>query len=93
MNMKVELDYGTALFKMRISDDGRGIGEQHRSGRPGHWGIQGMVERAAAIGASLELVAQANGGCTWQLHMASEKAYASVHETAEPMGWNGMLHA
>lgn len=91
--VKVELDYGSTLFRMRISDDGRGIEEQHRCGRPGHWGIQGMAERAAAIGASLELVSQADGGCTWELHMASEKAYVSLLETAEPMGLIGKLHA
>ena len=84
-NVKVELDYGSALFKMRISDDGCGIAEQHRCGRPGHWGIQGMAERASALGASLELLTQANDGCTWQLHMDSERAYVSPHRAdAEP---------
>lgn len=37
--------------RLRVTDDGRGIPpEVIREGKPGHWGLRGMRERALAIG-------------------------------------------
>ncbi|HSI54750.1 MAG: sensor histidine kinase [Ramlibacter sp.] len=41
--------------QLGIEDDGVGFDAQAQEGRPGHWGLQNMRERARAIGATLEI--------------------------------------
>jgi signal transduction histidine kinase len=60
--LEVELRYAQDLV-VRVSDDGRGIDPAvAENGKPGHFGLQGMRERAARIGARLSLVSSANSG-------------------------------
>lgn len=60
--LEVELRYAQDLV-VRVSDDGRGIDPVVvENGKPGHFGLQGMRERAARIGARLSLVSSANSG-------------------------------
>jgi signal transduction histidine kinase len=48
----VVLAQGGGGSTVTVADDGRGIDpDLLRDGRPGHWGLAGMRERAAAIGA------------------------------------------
>ena len=47
---------GERLFRLRIRDDGQGIApEILEEGRPGHYGLPGMRERARQIGAKLKI--------------------------------------
>ena len=71
----VTLAYGRRELVVTIADDGVGMpAEVLLSGaRPGHWGIPGMRERAAKIGA-LELVSNEGRGTTWTLRMPLEAA-------------------
>lgn len=66
----VTLAYGRRELVVTIADDGAGMpAEVLLSGaRPGHWGIPGMRERAAKIGA-LELVSNEGQGTTWTLRV------------------------
>ena len=52
----VRFQYSTARFTLSVTDDGRGMDAAmiHR-GRPEHWGLQGMRERAARMGARLHI--------------------------------------
>jgi signal transduction histidine kinase len=50
----VELRYDVQSFHMRVSDDGCGF-DVTAATRPGHFGLLGMRERAAAMGARLEV--------------------------------------
>ena len=84
-DVMVELDFGTEIFAVRIIDNGRGIEEQYRRGRSGHWGIPGMGERAATLGATLELLCDEGQGCTWVLQIAARAAYASPGPGTSPM--------
>jgi signal transduction histidine kinase len=60
--LEVELRYAQDLV-VRVSDDGRGIDPAvAENGKPGHFGLQGMRERAARIGARLSLASSANSG-------------------------------
>jgi len=53
--LQIELRYDKDLT-LRIRDDGTGIpADLAESGRPGHFGLQGMRERASRIGATLTL--------------------------------------
>jgi signal transduction histidine kinase len=58
----VELVYGQDLL-LRVRDNGKGIEPAiARSGKKGHFGLQGMRERAARIGAKLNLVTSSARG-------------------------------
>jgi signal transduction histidine kinase/ligand-binding sensor domain-containing protein len=70
----LELDFG-ARFSLRVRDDGRGMA--HHAGGSGHWGLIGMRERAAALGATLDLDAADGGGSVVALSLDGRKAYDS----------------
>jgi ligand-binding sensor domain-containing protein/signal transduction histidine kinase len=53
-HIEAELIYTDRQFRLRIRDDGRGIASEIlEEGRPGHYGLPGMRERAKQIGAKL----------------------------------------
>ena len=55
-HLKVELTYGKDLA-LRVCDDGIGIDPAASAhGKPGHFGLQGMHERASRIGTELTIV-------------------------------------
>ena len=62
----VRLRYDHATFSMRVSDDGLGF-DTACPPPPGHFGLAGMRERAAEIGARLELSSRVNGGTEVQV--------------------------
>jgi len=86
------LDYGREAFALRIRDDGCGLDEDVASAghRPGHWGLPGMRERAAALGARFELASRAGEGTTVGVTLAAELAYQfSLRMTGHllPLWW------
>jgi signal transduction histidine kinase len=75
-NMEVELTYGERMFRARIRDDGRGIPPHLlQAGRPGHYGLSGMRERAQQLGARLEIWSGANAGTEIELTIAGSIAF------------------
>jgi signal transduction histidine kinase len=61
---------------IRISDDGRGIEDCLLSeGRAGHYGLTGMRERAAAVGADLRIEAPPQGGTAVTLSLRQRLAF------------------
>jgi len=71
--VELETSYLTSNFSMRIRDDGDGIDPQVADrGRPGHWGIENMQERARRIGASFEIDRLPDGGTMVQLTISLE---------------------
>jgi signal transduction histidine kinase len=52
-HIEVEIRYDQDHLRVRIRDDGKGMDPTilEDGGRPGHWGITGMRERAQRIGA------------------------------------------
>jgi len=68
----LEVAYGEQAFELRVRDDGRGIRE---AARPGHWGLAGMRERAAAIGARLDIGPGAERGTVVALTVPAGQAY------------------
>lgn len=67
--ISVDLSYGNETIELRVTDDGRGIAPDEQTNRPGHWGMQGMRERAAQLGAALELTSTKGHGTTWRLRV------------------------
>ncbi|WP_187290280.1 sensor histidine kinase [Terriglobus saanensis] len=59
----VRFEYSSARLTLSVIDDGRGMDAAmiHR-GRPEHWGLQGMRERAARMGARLHIESRPGQG-------------------------------
>jgi signal transduction histidine kinase/ligand-binding sensor domain-containing protein len=75
-HIETEITYGERAFRLRIRDDGQGIPpEMVEAGRPGHYGLSGMRERARQIGAKLEIWSGAKAGTEIELSMAGSIAY------------------
>jgi len=61
---------------MRVRDNGSGMDPQVlHNGREGHWGLAGMRERAAKIGASLNICSSATAGTEVRLSVPSGIAF------------------
>ena len=75
--IEVELHYDLRELRLRIRDDGKGIESQvvESEGRPGHFGLHGMRERAKIIGANLELWSEVRSGTELELTMPASHAY------------------
>jgi len=75
--MLLEIDYGMDAFALRIRDDGQGVDETVAAAgsRPGHWGLPGMRERAAAVGASFQLASAPGAGTEIRVSLPAGLAY------------------
>jgi len=83
-HIETEITYGERAFRLRIRDDGQGIPlEMLESGRPGHYGLSGMRERAQQIGAKLEIWSRAKAGTEIDLSIAGSIAYRT--STGRPL--------
>jgi signal transduction histidine kinase len=77
----LRLDYGASWFLLEVRDDGRGVGEAlAAAGRPGHFGLVGMRERAASIGATCTVLSPAGGGTVVRLQMPAQLAFIERRE-------------
>jgi len=78
----VQLDFDVRNLVVTIRDQGSGINIEYlKNGKPRHFGIQGMRERAARIDASLTVNIQA--GTEWKLQLPASAAYDPADPTAE----------
>lgn len=75
--IEVVLSYGFSELVLTVRDDGVGIPDSWVAdgGRPGHWGLTGMRERAQAIGARVHLVRPQQGGTTVEVRVPASIAY------------------
>jgi signal transduction histidine kinase len=85
-HVEAEITYGERALRLRIRDDGQGIPpEVVDCGRPGHYGLSGMRERARQIGAKLEIWSKARAGTEIELSVAGSTAYRT--STRPPLFW------
>jgi signal transduction histidine kinase len=76
--VEVEIEYGAKGLRLSVRDDGAGIEpEVLSSGRPGHWGLAGMRERAEDFGAELEVRSHAGEGTEVRLSVPGDVAFES----------------
>ncbi|UXB38623.1 histidine kinase [Stenotrophomonas maltophilia] len=71
--IEVELSYGTRCFLLHVRDDGVGI--THENAGHGHWGLQGMRERAQRLGAELQLWTRPGLGTEVALAVPARRLY------------------
>lgn len=70
----VVLRYDAGFVELRVSDDGRGFaGSATDLSRNGHFGVQGMRERAARIGARLHVASEPGKGTVVALDVDARK--------------------
>ena len=76
-NIVLELDYAEQAFTLRVRDDGCGLDDAvaQTGQRPGHWGLVGMRERAAGIGASLRIDSRPGAGTQIEVSVPGRLAY------------------
>lgn len=76
MKIDIELHYRRRSLRLDIQDNGRGIDPTvQETGRPGHFGLTGMRERAQSLGGSLMIVSTPNVGTTISLRLPGSAVY------------------
>ena len=90
--VEVEIAYEPEQLRVRIRDDGRGMDPEiiGKGGRPGHFGLLGMRERAQKIGGQLELWSRPDTGTEVELKVPAEKAYRGFRAKAR-RSWFGRV--
>jgi signal transduction histidine kinase len=84
--MTIGVSYGRDLT-IQIHDNGGGFDpDLIRTGKPGHFGIKGMKERASKIGARLSLQTSVKDGTQFSLHIPGRVMYRSPER-----GWRWLL--
>ena len=76
-HVEAEIAYDSRQFRLRVRDDGRGIEPKilEAGGRAGHWGLQGMRERAEKIGGQLRFWSRPETGTEVELTVPGSTAY------------------
>jgi signal transduction histidine kinase/ligand-binding sensor domain-containing protein len=88
--IEVEIHYDERQLRVRVRDDGKGIdpkflGEQQRAG---HWGLNGMRERAKAVGGNLTVWSEIDSGSEIEVTIPASIAYdrSGTHRS----WWSGL---
>jgi signal transduction histidine kinase/ligand-binding sensor domain-containing protein len=77
----VELRYEHDSFQLSVIDSGRGVDREVLGrGKPGHWGLAGMRERALRAGGELAITSRGGQGTQVSLTVPGESAYAGAVE-------------
>jgi signal transduction histidine kinase len=76
--VEVEIHYDEKYFRLRVRDDGKGIGPEilRGDGHKGHYGLHGMRERAKLVGGKLTIWSEVDSGAEIELMIPSSRAYA-----------------
>jgi signal transduction histidine kinase/ligand-binding sensor domain-containing protein len=75
-NIETEIIFHRAELRLRFRDDGCGIDAAIlKEGRPDHWGLRGMRERAKKIRASFEVWSRQGAGTEIELRVPARIAY------------------
>ena len=77
--VEAEIEYLRRKLRVVVRDNGAGI-DPHvlRSGRHGHWGLAGMRERAANVGAKLRVWSRRGGGTEVEISLPLTAAQAQI---------------
>jgi signal transduction histidine kinase len=82
-HIEVEIRYDERELRLRVRDNGKGIDPKilKASGRPGHWGLPGMRERAQRIGSRLEFWSEAGAGTEVELVVPGAVVYEKQRDS------------
>ena len=76
-HLDLRVRYEADRLEVVVSDDGRGLPAEldPDTGSPGHWGLRGMRERAATLGAQLRWLRPPEGGVQVLITVKADVAY------------------
>jgi signal transduction histidine kinase len=76
-SVEMQIIYADEGLRLRIRDDGVGIdaGALADGARPGHWGLQGMRERARKVGGRIDIWSRSQAGTEIELCVPAVAAY------------------
>lgn len=81
--IEVEINYASSALRLSVCDNGQGIDAQTlKTGRDGHWGLSGMRERAARIGARFSIRSTPGNGTIVELALPGISAYVTPKPSA-----------
>jgi signal transduction histidine kinase/ligand-binding sensor domain-containing protein len=80
--LSVQLEYRPLEIALDVRDDGQGFAAD-KAPAPGHYGLTGMHERAAAIGGTLEVTSEPGSGTTVRLRL-NERRDARAQTKEQP---------
>ena len=80
-HIEAEIRYDNRKLRLRIRDDGKGIGQEIMAdgAKAGHWGLPGARERATRIGARLDFWSEAGAGTEVELTVPTSREHARPH--------------
>jgi signal transduction histidine kinase/ligand-binding sensor domain-containing protein len=89
-HIEAEIIYDLRQFSLRVRDDGRGIDPKilEDGERPGHWGLQGMRERAQKVGGQLRILSRPETGTELELTIPGATAYQGSSVKAKKFSFN-----
>jgi signal transduction histidine kinase len=78
--VEIDIRYDDDQLRLRVRDDGRGMDQALLVGRgaQGHYGLRGMQERAAVIGATLTVWSEVGAGTEVELCLPANRVYAAA---------------
>jgi len=87
--IEVEIRYDQRQLRLRVRDNGKGIDAAvlNGGGRPGHYGLPGMHERAKLVGGKLAVWSELNSGTEAELTIPASIAYAKSSAARRSMFW------
>ena len=87
--IEVEILFDRREFRLRIRDDGKGIHPAvlREGGRPGHYGLTGMYERAKQMGGNVAVWSEVDSGSEVELTIPARIAYAKSRTKRWPKPW------
>jgi signal transduction histidine kinase/ligand-binding sensor domain-containing protein len=79
----LQVDYTRQEFHLTVRDNGRGLSRNRTADdrEEGHWGIQGILERAKLMGADLHVTSETDRGTTISLRINKVLAYETRTKT------------
>jgi signal transduction histidine kinase len=85
--IEVEIRHEPRQLRVRVLDNGKGIDQKVLSGggRPGHFGLAGMQERAKLVGGKLAVLSRLDSGTEIELTIPASLAYAKSPGTGRSM--------
>ena len=85
--IRTQLRYSSSLFEMSVRDEGPGMTEDvQRAGKPGHYGLAGMRERAARIGGAFSIISAPGQGTSVRLSLPAARAYQDLRDPTDRVG-------
>jgi signal transduction histidine kinase len=84
--IEVALECSAEMLRLSVKDDGAGFSRENGNVRPGHYGLIGMKERAAQIGAKLDMASEPGRGTTISVFLPAKVSLPKQPGPKQPVG-------